>query len=71
MRRGPSSDPAPYERLAPVADAFGAPVLRDQDRIGRPGTARPILGGDPVLTICAVALSKRVRAGQRDPSDRQ
>lgn len=39
MRRGPSSDRAPYERLAPVADAFGAPGLRDQDRIGGPGTA--------------------------------
>src|SRR5512132_3822670 len=25
-----------------VADASGAPVLRDQDRSGRPGTARPI-----------------------------
>ena len=36
MRRG---------RLAlsrPVADACGAPVLRDQGPIGRPGTARPI-----------------------------
>jgi hypothetical protein len=31
--------PGPYERLAPVADAFGAPGLRDQDRIGGPGTA--------------------------------
>jgi hypothetical protein len=25
-----------------VADACGAPVLRDQGPIGRPGTARPI-----------------------------
>ena len=30
-------------RFRPVADAFGAPVLRDQGPIGRPGTARPIL----------------------------
>jgi hypothetical protein len=29
-------------RSRPVADAFGAPVLRDQGPIGRPGTARPI-----------------------------
>jgi hypothetical protein len=29
-------------RARPVADAFGAPVLRDQGPIGRPGTARPI-----------------------------
>jgi hypothetical protein len=27
-------------RSRPVADAFGAPVLRDQGPIGRPGTAR-------------------------------
>ena len=30
-------------RSRPVADASGAPVLRDQGPIGRPGTARPIL----------------------------
>jgi hypothetical protein len=30
-------------RFRPVADACGAPVLRDQGPIGRPGTARPIL----------------------------
>ena len=29
-------------RSRPVADASGAPVLRDQGPIGRPGTARPI-----------------------------
>jgi hypothetical protein len=29
-------------RSRPVADAFGAPVLRDQGPIGRPGTARPM-----------------------------
>jgi hypothetical protein len=28
------------EGSRPVADAFGAPVLRDQGPIGRPGTAR-------------------------------
>ena len=31
-------------RSRPVADAFGAPVLRDQGPIGRPGTARPMQG---------------------------
>jgi hypothetical protein len=29
-------------RSRPVADASGAPVLRDQGPIGRPGTARPM-----------------------------
>jgi hypothetical protein len=29
------------------ADAFGAPVLRDQGPIGRPGTARPIPSSEP------------------------
>ena len=29
-------------RFRPVADACGAPVLRDQGPIGRPGTARSI-----------------------------
>jgi len=29
-------------RFRPVADASGAPVLRGQGPIGRPGTARPI-----------------------------
>jgi hypothetical protein len=29
-------------RYRPVADAPGAPVLRDQGPIGRPGTARPM-----------------------------
>jgi len=29
-------------RFRPVADACGAPVLRDQGPIGRPGTARPM-----------------------------
>jgi hypothetical protein len=28
--------------VRPVADASGAPVLRDQGPIGLPGTARPI-----------------------------
>jgi hypothetical protein len=31
---------APF-RSRPVADSSGAPVLRDQGPIGRPGTARP------------------------------
>ena len=32
----------PRVRSRPVADASGAPVLRDQGPIGRPSTARPI-----------------------------
>jgi hypothetical protein len=32
----------PRVRSRPVADASGAPVLRDQGPIGRPGTARPM-----------------------------
>jgi hypothetical protein len=32
-----------------VADASGAPVLRDHGPIGRPGTARPILALTPCL----------------------
>jgi hypothetical protein len=36
-----TSTTAPRRRLSRlVADAFGAPVLRDQGPIGRPGTAR-------------------------------
>jgi hypothetical protein len=41
-----AADPArTEERFRPrrVADAFGAPVLRDQGSTGRPGTARPII----------------------------
>jgi Phage integrase, N-terminal SAM-like domain len=41
-KRGPSW--APWgSGSRPVADASGAPVLRGQGPIGRPGTARPIL----------------------------
>jgi hypothetical protein len=46
------ADPARTElefRSRPVADAFGAPVLRDQGPIGRPGTARPIYALRPSL----------------------
>ena len=35
-----------FFRSRPVADACGAPVLRDQGPIGRPGTARPMLNLD-------------------------
>jgi hypothetical protein len=35
-----------------VADASGAPVLRDQGPIGRPGTARPILA---LILACRTA----------------
>src|SRR5918999_2162046 len=39
----PATDPARTEaRSGLVADASGAPVLRDQGPIGRPGTARPM-----------------------------
>jgi hypothetical protein len=38
-------------RSRPVADASGAPVLRDQGPIGRPGTARPIITGDNLHAI--------------------
>src|SRR5918999_1946024 len=39
----PATDPARTEaRSGLVADASGAPVLRDQGSIGRPGTARPM-----------------------------
>jgi hypothetical protein len=47
MRCGSSADQDHHEhgwlRSRPVADAFGAPVLRGQGLIGRPGTARSIL----------------------------
>ena len=36
-------------RSRPVADAPGAPVLRDQGPIGRPGTARPIQALPPYM----------------------
>jgi hypothetical protein len=41
-------------RSRPVADASGAPVLRDQGPIGRPGTARPIQAVTPCMpwTVC-------------------
>src|SRR5215207_5936942 len=41
MVRGPSAARLGLG-LRLVADASGAPVLRDQGPIGRPGTARPI-----------------------------
>jgi hypothetical protein len=47
MPCGPCADQGYHDhgwlRSRPVADAFGAPVLRDQGPIGRPGTARSIL----------------------------
>ena len=47
----PQCDPVPAALLARsrlVTDACGAPVLRDQIRIGRPGTARPMFAlGSP------------------------
>jgi hypothetical protein len=33
-----------------IADAFGAPVLRDQGPIGRPGTPRPIIAAASSLS---------------------
>jgi hypothetical protein len=41
-RCGPARGLALAFRSRPVADASGAPVLRDQGPIGRPGTARPM-----------------------------
>ena len=38
----PRTQHGPRVRSRPVADASGAPVLRDQGPIGRPGTARPM-----------------------------
>jgi hypothetical protein len=42
-------------RFRPVADACGAPVLRDRGPIGRPGTAKADASLDPILTIRAAA----------------
>ena len=53
-------------RSGPVADASGAPVLRDQGPIGRPGTARPI----KALTLAchAVSASSPTPGQRRAPS---
>jgi hypothetical protein len=47
------------QRSRPIADAFGAPVLREEDRIGRPGTARPINASVEGL----LASQRRLEAG--------
>jgi hypothetical protein len=52
--RRSAADPARTEwsfRSRLVADAFGAPVLRDQGPIGRPGTARPMKALATVLFV--------------------
>jgi hypothetical protein len=41
-------------RSRPVADASGAPVLRDQGPIGRPGTARPMIALDHPNVVRAI-----------------
>jgi hypothetical protein len=48
--------PTVYRRLRsrPVADACGAPVLRDQGPIGRPGTARPIQASSGTASYLSV-----------------
>ena len=49
-----NADPARTEwsfRSRLVADAFGAPALRDQGPIGRPGTARPMKALATVLFV--------------------
>jgi hypothetical protein len=58
-------------RSRPVADAFGAPVLRDQGPIGRPGTARPMQASTPSLPFVWSLTYRGAGAGQRDPSDRE
>jgi hypothetical protein len=54
-------------RSRPVAGASGAPVLRDQGPIGRPGTARPMqaLPTDLLLREPGRAGSSPARAGNR------
>jgi hypothetical protein len=42
-----------------VADASGAPVLRDQGPIGRPGTARQIQAVTLYMAIDGAAVSSR------------
>ena len=54
-RRGP-----PLEVLLDwVADASGAPVLRDQGPIGRPGTARSIQAVTLYMAVDGAAVSSR------------
>jgi hypothetical protein len=45
LRHGPSAD----RGVRPVADAIGAPVLGDQDRIGQPGQGKADHHGDLIL----------------------
>jgi hypothetical protein len=53
--------PTVYRWLRPrsVADASGAPVLRDQGPIGRPGTARPIQAVTLLYAIYGTAFPSR------------
>jgi hypothetical protein len=56
-------------RSRPVADASGAPVLRDQGPTGRPGTARPILALTPCMP-CSFGLLPHPRSEPRSlPND--
>ena len=48
-------DPPLEVLLDRVADASGAPVLRDQGPIGRPGTARPMKAATPCIP-CSFGL---------------
>ena len=47
-------------RSRPVADACGAPVLRDQGPIGRPGTARPMQASTNRLPACQARSARLV-----------
>jgi hypothetical protein len=48
-------------RSRPIADACGAPVLRGQGPIGRPGTTRPILASTTCMP-CSFAVLRRPRS---------
>jgi len=48
-------------RVPSGRDAFGAPVLRDQGPIGRPGTARPIQASTPCMQ-CSFGLVPHPRS---------
>jgi hypothetical protein len=58
-------------RFRPVADACGAPVLRGQGPIGRPGTARPIKAWASQSTKTTAKAGDAARTYGRHVKDEQ